>query len=395
MLTRRRFVRTVGVGAAGAAAGSWLGARGGTNGLWDALEPTLHALEPGTICLSSNENPLGPGAAVLDAVKAAFGPTGATPGRYSNAQGALIESIARKFNVKTENVVLGCGSTQILRSAAHVFTAPGRPLVGTIPTYEECGGYAEMIGNQVRAVPLDAEFRMDLGRLADAARGAGLIFYCNPNNPTATYVGARATREFLAKVARVSPETTVLVDEAYFDYVTDPDHETHVPIAVEDPRVIVARTFSKAYGMAGLRLGYCIGHADTIRKMADWDAAGGTTSLNVLAMQAGIAALEQESSVIVTERARNLAVREFTMKWFADRGMKPAASQANFMFVNIGRPAKDFRDACKAKGVLVARDFPPFEKTHCRLSFGTMAEMQRAVGVFGDVLNVKATATAA
>ena len=83
------------------------------------------------------------------------------------------------------------------------------------------------------------------------------------------------------------------------------------------------------------------------------------------------------------------------MKWFADRGMKPTDSQANFMFVNIGRPAKDFRDACKAKGVLVARDFPPFEKTHCRISFGTMDEMQKALAVFGEVLGKPATAAVA
>src|SRR5579871_2115240 len=159
MLTRRRFVQSVGIGTGAAAAYSWIGGRGREASVWDALEPRLQAVEPGLICLSSNENPLGPGQKVLDAVRAAFGPTGATPGRYSNASGALIEAITKKFNVKPENVVLGCGSTQILRSATHLFTAPGKPLVGTIPTYEECGGYAEMMGNQVRAVPLDPEFK--------------------------------------------------------------------------------------------------------------------------------------------------------------------------------------------------------------------------------------------
>ena len=109
---------------------------------------------------------------------------------------------------------------------------------------------------------------------------------------------------------RTSPDTTILVDEAYFDYVTDPDHDTHIPLAVEDPRVIVARTFSKAYGMAGLRMGYCVGHPETIRKMADWDSASGTSSLNVLAMQAGVAAIEQDPSFITAERDRNKAVRE-------------------------------------------------------------------------------------
>ena len=119
---------------------------------------------------------------------------------------------------------------------------------------------------------MDADFKIDLDKLADASKGAGLVFYCNPNNPAATYVGARATRDFLAKVAKDSPDTYVLVDEAYYDYVTDPDHDTHIPLAVDNPHVIVARTFSKAYGMAGLRLGYAVGHADTIKKMREWDA---------------------------------------------------------------------------------------------------------------------------
>jgi histidinol-phosphate aminotransferase len=391
-LTRRGFVQTVGIGAAGALTRSCIGARGRENALWSMVEPTLQAVEPGVIVLASNENPLGPGATVMNAVKTAFGEGGRAPGRYSHSAGDLIDAIAKKQGVKPENVVLGCGSTQILRSATHVFTAKDKPLVGTIPTYEECAGYAEMMGHPVRPVALDAAFKIDLDKLADASKGAGLVFYCNPNNPTATYVGARATRDFFAKITRESPGTTILVDEAYFDYVTDPDHDTHIAQAVENPRIIVARTFSKAYGMAGLRIGYAIGHKDTIKKMADWEGASGTGSLNVLAMHAGIAAIEQDASFTDKERARNKAVRDFTMKWFADRGMKPADSQANFMFVNLGRPVKEFRDACRAKRILVARDFPPFEKSHCRISFGTMEEMNKAVAVFGDVLAKKATA---
>jgi histidinol-phosphate aminotransferase len=388
MVTRRTFVQTVGTGAAAA----WIGARGRENSLWQAFEPTLEAVAPNMICLSSNENPLGPGSTVLDGIKAAFGPAGARPGRYDSTGGPLIDAIAKRNNVKPENIVLGCGSTQILRSCTHLFTAKDKALVGTIPTYEECAGYAEMMGHPVRPVALDAEFKIDLGKFADAAKGAGLVFYCNPNNPTATYVGARATREFLANLAKESPETYVLVDEAYYDYVTDPDHDTHIPVAIDNPHVIVARTFSKAYGMAGLRMGYAVGHVETIKKMREWDAGSGTSSLNVLAMQAGLAAIQQDASFIAAERARNKDVRDFTMKWFAERGMKPTDSQANFMFVNIGRPAKAFREACRAKGVLVARDFPPFEKTHCRISYGTMDEMKKAVAVFGEVLAKKATA---
>ena len=387
MLTRRTFVQTVGTGVA-----AYIGARGRENSLWSAFEPTLEAVAPGMLCLSSNENPLGPGARVLDGIKAAFGPAGAHAGRYDSTGGALIDAIAKKQGVTPDNIVLGCGSTQILRSCTHLFTAKDKALVGTIPTYEECAGYAEMMGHPVRPVALDADLKIDLGKFSDAAKGAGLVFYCNPNNPTATYVGARATRDFLAKLAQDSPDTYELVDEAYFDYVTDPDHDTHIPVAVDNPHVIVARTFSKAYGMAGLRMGYAVGHVDTIKKMREWDAGSGTSSLNVLAMQAGLTAIQQDASFITAERARNKDVRDFTMKWFADRGMRPTDSQANFMFVNIGRPARAFRDACKAKGVLVARDFPPFEKTHCRISYGTMDEMKKAVAVFGEVLARKATA---
>jgi len=393
-LTRRNFVRTVGIGAAGAVSASFIGARGRENCIWSALEAPVQAIEPGMIVISSNENPMGPGPKVLDAIRAAFGADGARPGRYSGSARDLIDVLAKKHAVKPENIVLGCGSTQILRSVTHVFTAKDKPLVATIPTYEECADYATLMGNKVIGVPLDTEVRPDLDRFADASKGAGLVFYCNPSNPSSTFVGAKATRDFVAKVNSQSPDTTILVDEAYFEYVTNPDHETFIPLAVQNPRIIVARTFSKAYGMAGLRIGYAVGHAESIKKLAAWDAGSGTSSMNVLAMHAAIAAAEQGEEFITRERARNAAVRDFAMKWFADRGMKPTDSQANFMFVNVGRPCKEFRDACRAKKVVVARDFPPFEKTHCRIAFGTMDEMQKAVKVFGEVLGKPATVAA-
>jgi histidinol-phosphate aminotransferase len=393
-LSRRHFVQTVGIGA-GAALTNSIWGRGRENSVWSAFEPELQAVERGVICIASNENPVGPGKKVLDTLRTLL-EGGARPGRYSNQTGELAEAIAAHFKVKTDNVLLSEGSTEILRAATQVFTAKTKPLVGTIPTYEECAGYAELIGNPVRGVKLNSEFKIDLDAMLAAAKGAGLVFYCNPNNPTATYVGAKATRDFLQKLNSASPETTILVDEAYFDYVTDADHETHVPIAIENPRVIVARTFSKAYGMAGLRQGYAIAHAETIRKMRQWVGSSGTGSLNVFGMAAATAAIQQDKdgSFSANERTRNKAVRDFTTKWFADRGMKPTDCQANFMFVNIGSPAKAFREACRAKGVMVARDFPPFEKTHARISLGTMEEMQKAVQVFGEVLGKKSTAAA-
>ena len=395
-LSRRHFVQTVGIGA-GAALTSQIWGRGRENAIWSAIEPDLQAVERGVICIASNENPVGPGQKVLDSLRTLL-EGGKKPGRYSGQMGDLTDAITGHFStyrVKTENVLLSEGSTEVLRAATQVFTAKTKPLVGTIPTYEECAGYAELIGNKVVGVKLNSEFKIDLDMMLNAAKGAGLVFYCNPNNPTATYVGAKATRDFLTKLIAASPDTTVLVDEAYFDYVTDPDHETHVPFAIEHPQVIVARTFSKAYGMAGLRQGYAIAHPETIKKLRMWTASGGTGSLNLFGMSAATVAIQQDASFTTNERNRNKQVRDFVTKWFKDRGMKPTDGQANFMFVDIGTPAKEFREACRAKGVLVARDFPPFEKTHARITLGTMAEMQKAVQVFGEVLGKKTSTAAA
>src|SRR5919197_3512039 len=278
-LSRRHFVQTVGIGA-GAALTSQIWGRGRENAIWSTFEPDLQAVERGVICIASNENPVGPGQKVLDSLRTLL-EGGKKPGRYSGQMGDLTDAITGHFKVKTENVLLSEGSTEVLRAATQVFTAKTKPLVGTIPTYEECAGYAELIGNPVRGVKLNSEFKIDLDAMLAAAKGAGLVFYCNPNNPTATYVGAKATRDFLQKLSSTSPDTYVLIDEAYFDYVTEPDHETHVPVALENPHVIVARTFSKAYGMAGLRQGYAISHPETIKKLREWDFATGTSTLNV------------------------------------------------------------------------------------------------------------------
>jgi histidinol-phosphate aminotransferase len=141
--------------------------------------------------------------------------------------------------------------------------------------------------------------------------------------------------------------------------------------------------------MAGLRIGYAIGHRDAIKKMGDWD---GTAAVSVLGLAAARAALTGDQARLVAEAKRNTDVRAFTMKWFSDRGYKPTDSQTNFIFVDVKRPAREFRAACAAEGVLVGRDFPPYEKTHARISIGTMAEMQKAVEVFGKVLAKPAAA---
>ena len=379
--TRRAFVKTLGIGGASALA---------ARGVFGAELPQVQGAVPPArpLLLHNNENPLGPGQAALEAVRQALG-EGGPGGRYTFRRVAdLHGAIAEKFGIKPENVATGCGSTQVLRAAVQMFTSPTRPLVAGELTYEECAGYAELIGTPVRAIPLDRNLKLDLDAMAVAAKGAGVVFLNNPNNPTATLHSADAVGAFVDRVLQASPDTTILIDEAYHDYVTDKSHKTQVPLAVKNPRVIVARTFSKAHGMAGMRLGYGISHPDTIEKIWSWENAN---ALNIAGMIAGMASIRDQPR-LDAERDRNTAARQFTIDWFAKGGFPATDSQANFLFVDIKRPVKDFRDACRAQGVLVARDFPPFEKSHCRISIGTLDQMKQAVEVFGKVLGVRAKA---
>ena len=368
--------------------GLWIAARGLEEYQAQAAQgttaPRRPELPPGVkaIRISSNENPLGPGKAVLDAITGKFPEAGRYPFNSSPADGALVNAIATKFSAKPENVVLGGGSQEILKSAVRAFTSPTRGLVTASPSFENCPGMARKLGHPVAEVKVDTAFRLDLDAMATAAKGAGLIFLNNPNNPTATVHGSKAVADFVQRVRATSPDTVILIDEAYHDYVTDPSYESAVPLALQTPNVFVTRTFSKAYGMAGMRVGYAIGQATIVRPLAQLKMP---YNVSVFGVAAAIAALG-DTRHIETERARNTAVRTFTMKALDDMGCKSSDSQGNFLFVEVGRPAAEFRDACARQGIFVGRDFPPFEKSHARISLGTMEEMKKATSVFRSVL---------
>jgi histidinol-phosphate aminotransferase len=227
--------------------------------------------------------------------------------------------------------------------------------------------------------------------MALAARHSGLVFFCNPNNPTGTVHGARAVAEFVTRVKRESPDTAILIDEAYHDYVGDPSYATALPLALEYPNVFIVRTLSKAYGMAGLRVGYAVGQTRTIDGFNRWAI---TFNQNSLAQAAAIASLEDPAH-IAAENARNAEVRQATTTHLRGLGYKVMDSHTNFVFVDIGRPARDFKEACAQKGVRVGRDFPPLEKTCARISLGTMEEMKRANAVFASVLGSRGSAPTA
>ena len=305
---------------------------------------------------------------VLAAVRGSFPEAGRYP--FATAE-EVSELVAKKHGVKRENVLLGSGSTQILRTCTHVFTTKTAGLVAAIPAYEECADYARLMGHPITGVKLGAGLKMDLDAMQQASKGAGLVFYCNPNNPVGTAITGSDTRAYLDTLMKASPSTTVLVDEAYFEYGTMPGYETMIPVAVNNPRVVVARTFSKCFGMAGLRIGYAIGHKDTIAKMAAWDGVG---NISVMGLQGAKAALAVPDSWVKAEQQRNEAARNFTQKWFADRGYTHTDSQTNFMFIDVKRPARDFRAACLKEGVLIGRDF---RRTRSRTSASPSARWRR------------------
>ena len=196
---------------------------------------------------------------MLDAIIGKFPEAGRYPFNSTPNDAKLVETIAAAHKAKPENVVLGAGSQEILKTSMLAFTSPFRHLVTASPTFENCTGIARRLGFGLREVKVDSQLRLDLEGMLTVARGAGLIFVNNPNNPTATVHGAKAITDFVERVRRISPDTVILIDEAYHEYVTDPEYSTAIPLALATPNVFVARTFSKAYGMAGMRIGYAIG----------------------------------------------------------------------------------------------------------------------------------------
>ena len=372
MLSRRTFVRTLGLGSATVlAAPAWVSARGR-----EAGEPLLQRADA-AIRLSSNENPNGPAAAALDAMRGAFGQAARYPG---SAAAALQSALARHHAVPDDHILVGAGSGEILRMATLAGVGPGRPLVTAVPTFEDPIGYARTAGAEVIEVPVDRRLAIDLDALAARVSGGGFVFLCNPNNPTGTVHAAADVKAFVERVTSRS-SATVLVDEAYHEYVEHPGYATAVPLALANPRVIVARTFSKVYGLAGVRVGYAVGRPEALQPLRRYRLGN---AVNVLASAAAMASLGAAGHV-ERERARNREARDFTRRALEDAGYPCAATHTNFLMVDVRRDVRGVIDGCRARQVLIGRVFPPLT-THARISIGTMAEMTAAVDVLRGVL---------
>jgi histidinol-phosphate aminotransferase len=339
-----------------------------------ARQPEHATGTAGIVRLNANENPYGPSLKAHQAMQNSFD----VCCRYPDEQNdVLIEKLANINGVSREQIVLGDGSSEILKLCAETFTGPQQgKLVAADPTFEAILEYSKANGAQVVKVPLTSSFAHDLPKMSGAAKG-GLIYVCNPNNPTASITPKSELREFIANTPR---ETMILVDEAYFHYADSPDYESMIPLAKDHPNLIVARTFSKIYGMAGLRCGYCVAQPETIKRMHPfqmWD------SVNIMALAAASASLG-DSDQVNNGLKLNSEAKSFTTSELDKMGYKQIPSQANFFMFDAKRPVVPLIQALKEHNVQVGRLFPALPN-YMRVTIGKRSEMEAFLSAFRQV----------
>jgi len=354
-LSRRAFAQILGAGAAAAA----------------LPVPRLFAVpppKPSLVRLNANENPYGPSPAAVAAMRDTFG----IASRYPDEQiDELTADIAKLHGVSPDEVLLGCGSSEILKLVASAYSSPSRSVVIADPTFESIVHYAKASGADVVKVPLDAAYAHDLGKMAPA--GAGVVYVCNPNNPTGSITPKASLHAFLDSVP---PSTMVLVDEAYHHYAASPDYESVAPLVKSKPNLVVARTFSKIYGLAGLRAGYALANRDVIKKLfaqKSWD------TMNVMVLVAARASLA-DTGFVAEGRRRNAATRAHVIERVRAMGYDVIPSDTNFVMIALRRDVKPVIAGMRTRGVEVGRLFPALPQ-HLRVTIGTPEEMQRFLEV--------------
>jgi histidinol-phosphate aminotransferase len=362
MITSRRgFLRSLGAGTAIATYWPLTGTSRASS-----FEPSRLEGDDGFIHLNSNENAYGPSAKVSDAIRSSIG----SANRYPRMQyDRLVERIAGINNVKPEQVLLGCGSSEILRVSALAFLGKGNQLIQASPTFEAMEHYARAAESEVISVPLTKAFAHDLdGMLARASASTRLVYICNPNNPTASLTPRRDLENFIGKLPA---STFVVIDEAYHHYAGQSGmYASFIDRPLDDERVVVARSFSTAYGLAGLRIGYAVSSPRVIQRMRKFVTED---NINSIATQAAGAALD-DTDAIHDFIQRNANDRQEFFNQAMARALKPIDSHANFAMMNTFHPAEEVIQHFRKNNVLIGRSFPALD-TYIRISFGRPKEM--------------------
>ncbi|HHW13798.1 MAG TPA: histidinol-phosphate transaminase [Firmicutes bacterium] len=319
------------------------------------------------IKLASNENPLGPSVRAMEALRAWIPEAHLYP---DGGAVALKERIARTAGVGMENVIVGNGSDELIKLLAETFLSPGDEVIVADPTFSEYAFAAHLMGARVKTVPLVGE-RHDLAAMASAiSPRTRLVFICNPNNPTGTIVSAAGVADFLGSV----PEDVLVVfDQAYQEYVDDPEYGDGLPHVLAGRRAIVLRTFSKIYGLAGLRVGYGLASAELLELV---ERVREPFNVNRAAQVAAAAALDDQEFL---ERSRELNRRERARLAAAltARGLKVVPSQANFLFVEVGVDSVRLFRRMLSLGVIVRSGDIFGRPTFVRITVGTPEQNDR------------------
>lgn len=330
----------------------------------------------GAIQIDSNENPYGPSPKARDAITNSE----SIACRYPDVtESHMTDAIAKYHSVSTDQVALGCGSTEILRMADTAFLVTHKSVVVAEPTYEAVLNFAQALHANPVKVPQTHDFLHDLDAMAAAANDStGLIYICNPNNPTGTIVSKAALGKFLD---RVPTSAKVLVDEAYCHFVEDPSYGSVMDWVGKYPNLIVARTFSKIYGMAGMRLGYAISTRENIRAMR---ASKLWSSTNEAVMNAAIVSLSDPDHVADQKQKIN-----GTRKWLCAEldkdGRRYIPSHTNFMLIDVGGDVSPVIHFFGERNILVGRKFPSMSNW-MRVSMGTPDEMQKFVAALRQIV---------
>lgn len=372
-ISRRNFFQNLGAGViAGAAAPALRAfplAPATELALWGNSAMAATAGEP--ILLYRNENPYGPSEKVLSVLR----DSASAANRYPRTEyDTLLDKLAALHRVKREQIVLGCGSGEILCMAAMTFLKPGKKLVEAAPTFPALGKLAQTAGVEVADVPLNKMYEHDLAVMLDraaVANGAntGLVYIVNPNNPTGSLTPRKDIEAFLAKLPANIP---VLLDEAYHHFVTpSASYQSFLDRPINDPRLIVTRTFSKIYGLAGMRIGYAVAAPEMIKRLA---AGFPGWSVSVISARAASAALDDTEYVRLGIK-RNTDDRAEFFKQAKQRQLFVIDSHTNFMMLDPRRPPDEVIAHLKKHNILIGPKYPVLDK-YIRVSLGTPSEMQ-------------------
>jgi histidinol-phosphate aminotransferase len=321
--------------------------------------------------INANENPLGPCPEALEAIHN----IAAKGGRYLYEETfGFQEVLAEQEGVKANYVQPYAGSSAPLHQAVLAFTSPTKPFVTANPGYEAGERAAAFIGAPVIRVPLTSTYAHDVKKMAAASKDAGLIYVCNPNNPT----GTLTAREDIEWLLANKPEGSILLlDEAYIHIA---GAAMCSDLVAKDKDIIILRTFSKIYGMAGIRAGAAIGRPDLLKKLGNYS----TGALPVTGMAAGTASLK--SKTVIPERRKKIGdVRNDVFAFLDKHNFKYVPSVSNKFMVDVKRPGGEIITAMQKEKVYIGRVWPSWP-TYVRVSIGTQAEMDKFKTAFLKVM---------